>query len=222
MNACHRARGFGLAPPLLAGLLIASVLPAEAAAQANGGEAASAAAASLRAKAPRQVRVGRVVRVEGALRSSLRRRVVVLELRSRGTWRVIDRDPTSRGGRFATAWRPPTAGFYRLRVRPIDARASATADRVVDVYRSSAASWFGPGLYGRRTACGQTLAPGLVGVAHKRLPCGTRVRFRYRGRSVVASVVDRGPYAGAREWDLTAATKRALGFPSTGAVLSNH
>ena len=223
MNTYLRARGFGLGRTLpLVALLIASVLPAEASAQANGGEAVSASVASVRSKAPRAIRVGGVVRVEGALRSERKRRVVVLELRSRSAWRVVDRDPTARGGRFETAWRPATVGSYRLRVRPIDARAARRADRVVDVYRSSAASWFGPGLYGRRTACGHTLAPGLVGVAHKSLPCGTRVRFRYGGRSVVAPVIDRGPYAGGREWDLTAATKRALGFPSTGAVLSNH
>jgi rare lipoprotein A len=31
-------------------------------------------------------------------------------------------------------------------------------------------------------------------------------------------VIDRGPYVGAREWDLTAATKRRLRFGSTGTV----
>jgi rare lipoprotein A len=31
-------------------------------------------------------------------------------------------------------------------------------------------------------------------------------------------VIDRGPYVAGREWDLTGATKRALGFPSTGTV----
>jgi len=31
-------------------------------------------------------------------------------------------------------------------------------------------------------------------------------------------VIDRGPYVGGREFDLTAATKRALGFGSTGYV----
>ena len=57
-------------------------------------------------------------------------------------------------------------------------------------------------------------------MAHKRLPCGTRVTFRYRGRSVTVRVIDRGPYVGGREWDLTAATKARLGFGSTGTVWS--
>ena len=208
--------------PLLAGALAASIAPAEASAQATGGEAASARATPVRSKAPRDIRVGAVVRVEGALRVAPRRRTVLLELRRRGAWQVVDRDPTARGGRFETTWRPRIAGSYRLRVRPINARSASATGRVVNVYRSSPASWFGPGLYGRRTACGRTLAPGLAGVAHKSLPCGTRVRFRYGGRSVVAPVIDRGPYAGGREWDLTAVTKRALGFPSAGAVLANR
>jgi rare lipoprotein A (peptidoglycan hydrolase) len=55
-------------------------------------------------------------------------------------------------------------------------------------------------------------------VAHKRLPCGTRVTFRHGGRSVTVPVIDRGPFAAGREWDLTSATKRRLGFPDTGTV----
>jgi rare lipoprotein A (peptidoglycan hydrolase) len=31
-------------------------------------------------------------------------------------------------------------------------------------------------------------------------------------------VIDRGPYVGGRDWDLTGATKTRLGFPSTGTV----
>ncbi|MBA3300592.1 MAG: septal ring lytic transglycosylase RlpA family lipoprotein, partial [Thermoleophilaceae bacterium] len=37
-------------------------------------------------------------------------------------------------------------------------------------------------------------------------------------REVTVRGVDRGPYAGNREFDLTAATKRKLGFGSTGTV----
>ena len=92
--------------------------------------------------------------------------------------------------------------------------------RKVHVYRAGHASWYGPGLYGNGTSCGGALTPGRLGVAHKSLPCGTRVTFRYRGRSATVPVIDRGPYAAGREWDLTAATKRKLGFGSTGTVWS--
>lgn len=84
--------------------------------------------------------------------------------------------------------------------------------------RSAGASWYGPGLYGRRTACGQTLRAATIGVAHRRLPCGTLVKFVYRGRAVIAPVIDRGPYVRGRAWDLTAAASEALGFKGVGRV----
>jgi rare lipoprotein A (peptidoglycan hydrolase) len=90
------------------------------------------------------------------------------------------------------------------------------------VYRPAAASYYGPGLYGGALACGGTLQPGTLGVAHKHLPCGTRVRLRYRGRSLTVPVVDRGPYVGGRDFDLTAATKARLRFPDVGVVLSTR
>jgi len=52
--------------------------------------------------------------------------------------------------------------------------------------------------------------------------CGTKVHLRYRGNSVKVPVIDRGPYAGGREYDLTAATKEALGFPDVGNVLTTR
>jgi Lytic transglycolase len=85
-------------------------------------------------------------------------------------------------------------------------------------WRYGGASWYGPGLWGRSTACGQTLRPQTMGVAHKTLPCGTRVKFVYRGRAVVTQVIDRGPYVDGRAWDLTKATGDALGFEGVGRV----
>ena len=38
------------------------------------------------------------------------------------------------------------------------------------MYRKAAASWYGPGLYGNKLACGGTLEPGTIGVANKTLP----------------------------------------------------
>jgi rare lipoprotein A len=54
------------------------------------------------------------------------------------------------------------------------------------------------------------------------MPCGTKLTLRYGGRSVRVKVIDRGPFAGGREFDLTAATKNRLGFGSTGTVLSSR
>lgn len=85
-------------------------------------------------------------------------------------------------------------------------------------WRYGGASWYGPGLWGNSTACGQTLRPQTMGVAHKTLPCGTTVKFVYGGRSVVTQVIDRGPYIDGRAWDLTKAVSDALGFEGVGRV----
>lgn len=85
-------------------------------------------------------------------------------------------------------------------------------------FRWAGASWYGPGLYGNGTACGQTLRRYTIGVAHRSLPCGTMVKFVYRGRAVVAPVIDRGPYVKGRAWDLTAAASEALGFEGAGRL----
>lgn len=83
-------------------------------------------------------------------------------------------------------------------------------------WKSAGASWYGPGLYGRTTACGQTLRPGTLGVAHKNLPCGTAVKFRHRGHVLITRVIDRGPYIRGRAWDLTEAASEVLDFESVG------
>jgi hypothetical protein len=72
------------------------------------------------------------------------------------------------------------------------------------------ATWYGPGFYGRRTACGLRLRRSTEGVAHKSLPCGTAVTFYHRGHLETVPVIDRGPYARRVSWDLTAATARNL------------
>jgi len=92
----------------------------------------------------------------------------------------------------------------------------------VNVYRLAAASWYGPGLYGNRLGCGGTLTAGRIGVAHKTLPCGSRLTLRHRGRSLRVRVIDRGPYAGGREYDLTEATARKLRFRGHGPILTTR
>ena len=66
-------------------------------------------------------------------------------------------------------------------------------------------SWYGPGMYGSRTACGVTLTKTVKGVASRTLPCGTKVTFRNpdNGRSITVPVIDRGPYVSGRIWDLS-------------------
>lgn len=84
--------------------------------------------------------------------------------------------------------------------------------------RWAGATWYGPGLYGNRTACGRVLRPHTVGVAHRSLPCGTMVKFLHRGRRIVTRVIDRGPYTRGNAWDLTNGARRALRFNGAGKV----
>jgi rare lipoprotein A (peptidoglycan hydrolase) len=79
-------------------------------------------------------------------------------------------------------------------------------------------SWYGPHLYGHRTACGQALTKTLVGVAHRTLPCGTLVTFRYNGVTMNVPVIDRGPYVSGRTWDLSNGACRRLNHCFTGSI----
>lgn len=112
-------------------------------------------------------------------------------------------------------------------VRHLQSSAGLAANGVVNLYtrkaiagrmRTQKASWYGPGFWGRRTACGKKLRKWTVGVAHRSLPCGTRVVFAYRGRWVRAKVIDRGPYAKGRKWDLTRALAWQLGAARAGTA----
>jgi rare lipoprotein A (peptidoglycan hydrolase) len=82
------------------------------------------------------------------------------------------------------------------------------------------ASWYGPGLYGRRTASGEVLRPGDFTAAHRTLPFGTclRVLNLDNGRSVEVRVNDRGPFASGRILDVSEAAARALGMHGRGVV----
>jgi rare lipoprotein A len=210
------------------GQVAGSPVPPAAAAPGTAVSAPKAVtlAARLRGRSPRHVLRGARVRVRGTLGPGLAARTVRLQVRRRGHWATVDRARTGDGGRFRASWRPRRTGRFRMRVRfagdGLNAAAERRIPRRIYVYRRSQASWYGPGLYGGGLACGGRLHPGTLGVAHKTLPCGTRVTFRYRARSVTMPVIDRGPYVAGREWDLTGAAKGRLRFPSTGTVWSTH
>jgi len=65
-------------------------------------------------------------------------------------------------------------------------------------------------LQGNRLACGGRMRSGELGVAHRTLPCGTKVMLKYQGASVTVPVIDRGPFVSGRDFDLTAATAQRL------------
>lgn len=103
---------------------------------------------------------------------------------------------------------------------PLPASATAAVPGIVfsSPMRRAAATWYGPGLYGNGTACGQTLRPRTIGVAHRTLPCGTTVKLSYHGRSLVTRVIDRGPYTRGNDFDLTNGARLALDFEGVGRL----
>lgn len=171
----------------------------------------------------RDVHAGAVVHVRGTLLPRGRGRRIVVEAGSNGRWHAVAHARTRRNGHFDARVATHVPGSQRLRVRFAGDRRNARTRAgagTLQTFRPGLASWYA--LYGNRTACGQTLTAGTLGVANKTLPCGTMVTFRYGSREVTVPVIDRGPYAGGREWDLTGATARALGFGSVGVVWSTR
>jgi hypothetical protein len=170
-----------------------------------------------RARVERRGRVGRKVQIRGRVRPSGTRRGITVRV---GGDKLRTR--TGRGGRFVVRWKPDRPGRERVRVRAtgnlVAAGSRAKAGRVT-VFRTAEASWYGPGLYGNGVACGGRLTPSTIGVAHKSLPCGTKLTIRYHGRQVRAKVIDRGPFIPGREFDLTEALKNRLGMGGLGTIL---
>src|SRR4051794_25340221 len=128
------------------------------------------------AAAGRQAMLGQVVSFRGKALSGTRMAVQRLD---RGAWVTVATSTAGRSGRYVASWRADHAGVFKVRTVPAGGtgvRASAVGNaQQMTVYRSAVATWFGKGLYGRKTACGQTLSAHLMGVAHKTLPCGTLV-----------------------------------------------
>ncbi|MDY4041963.1 MAG: RlpA-like double-psi beta-barrel domain-containing protein [Collinsella sp.] len=74
----------------------------------------------------------------------------------------------------------------------------------------------GDGFMGGTTANGETVTETSMGIAMLNVPFGTRIEISYGGRSVIAYVNDRGPYAHGRVIDMQPAVARALGFLNVG------
>src|SRR4051795_6288129 len=142
--------------------------------------------------------------------------IAKLQIQRRGRWVTLDRDRTNDAGRFVLRKRIRAAMSSRARVR-LNSGQTRLLGRL-NVYRQALASWYGPGLFGNKLGCGGTLQAGSLGVANKSLPCGTKVTLRHHGRVLRVPVIDRGPYVGGREYDLTAATARKLGFSGHGPI----
>ena len=215
--------------------IAAAVALPTAAYAATGGQAAPSTAADPAAQGPAAgaeglavppgLLVHHVASLHGTLAGAGANAPVAIERldAARGTWTTIAGARTAADGTFTAQWRADHIGRFTLRAVPggaavADAGQSSAPTAQLTVYRAATASWFGPGFYGKRTACGETMSPTLLGVAHRSLPCGTLVDVSYAGHSLTVPVVDRGPYRSGVSWDLTTATASALGLDQTARI----
>jgi rare lipoprotein A (peptidoglycan hydrolase) len=163
--------------------------------------------------------------VSGSLPSAYAGRTVTIELwgsKTKWAWQPVATAQVASNGTFSGVWETNHIGRFSIRAvtgSAAVASASAAPPSVsVTVYRPSIATLYGPGFYGRRTACGVVLHRYTIGLANRTLPCGTPVAVYYQGRTLIVPVIDRGPYAHHADWDLTMATGRILGITETETI----
>lgn len=228
MNAGIPIRGLAIA---LSGVALA--LPSTALAGngggGNGGTPAPAPAASgpvdpsFALSARHALFLGRALAISGSEPAAAGKTVNIEARQSTDAWLQVAAVAADPRGNFTTTWRPTSYGQFQIRgvvagtAQASDA-SSSSAPRTVVVYKAAKATWYGPGFYGKKTACGERLTRRLVGVANRHLPCGTQVEISYHGHRLVAPVIDRGPYAHHAQWDLTAATAKRLGMTVTSRI----
>jgi rare lipoprotein A len=169
---------------------------------------------------PSPILQGHLTVAQGTLSASDAGQPVSLEIeQSNGIWEAVATNTVAADGSFSIPWRASVTGALTARV--VSGALAATASSVstplttLDVMNVVIATWYGPGFYGHRTACGQTLTKHILGVAHRSLPCGTPVTLDYNGHTITVPVIDRGPYANGATFDLTSATAQALGVKET-------
>jgi rare lipoprotein A (peptidoglycan hydrolase) len=195
-------------------ILVAATTSHAASGSATGG-ASSPEPVPVSEPAPLSQQLGRVQLASGSTGDAVKTLQLILNAKDfgpvdesgvfdQGTSEAVQRFQSSKGlavdGVVGPKTRPALLGLMTVRI----------------------ATWYGPGFYGSRTACGQRLDRSTLGVAHKTLPCGTKVTFYHAGRFLTVPVIDRGPYANGASWDLTAATARRIGMLSTARVRAIH
>jgi rare lipoprotein A len=206
-----------------------ALLPSAAAGQTGGqpvpgSQDAGPVDPGFQLSARRSLLVGGTLRVRGVAPGDAGTNVRIERSDASGLWVPVGAAQTAGDGSFRASWRPDVAGRFTLRAVLDDSGSSqasaarSSPPRPVTVYRPATASWYGPGFFGRRTACGGRLGRTTVGVAHRGLACGTPVAIAYRGKSIVVPVIDRGPFVRGIQWDLTGAAAKRLGVTVTSRV----
>jgi rare lipoprotein A len=187
--------------------------------------------------APAGELVGDVVSVSGVVAGTRPGDAVVVQRADAvAGWMTMANAVVGADGHYSASFKADRAVKTTLRAVPassaataasrsvvVAAGAAAPEGRALTLYRRAKVTWYGPGFYGRKTACGIRLKKATLGVANKTLPCGTMVDLYNNGQTVTVPVIDRGPFRKGASYDLTAATAAAIGVVATqtiGAVRS--
>ncbi|HVQ53828.1 MAG TPA: septal ring lytic transglycosylase RlpA family protein, partial [Thermoanaerobaculia bacterium] len=188
----------------------AVISPSALAQEPSGGATAPAAApapAPFRLSGGGGALLGKKVRFRGTVDAKLAGRPVVVQSFDPVTeaWTKQAKTTVKPDGTFLARWKARKIGQFRTRalIGGSARTAAASPELPLTVFRPAIATWYGPGFYGNKTACGIELTETLVGVAHRTLPCGTIVAVHYGSTTILAPVVDRGPFGGEAKWDLT-------------------
>jgi rare lipoprotein A len=200
----------------------AVISPSALAQEPSGGaEAPVAAPPPFRLSGGGGALLGKKVRFRGTVDAKLAGRRVVVQAFDPATeaWAKQAKTTVKPDGTFLARWKAHKIGQFRTRALiGGSARTAASPELTLTVFRPAIATWYGPGFYGRTTACGIRMTRKLLGVAHRKLPCGAQVALTYKGKAITVPVVDRGPFKRGRSWDLTSAAATALGFAYTDRI----
>jgi rare lipoprotein A (peptidoglycan hydrolase) len=219
-GAIASSGGTGIAP----GASPQPAQPAPSAQTQPGNSTVTASGDGMTIAATASTFLSNQLRFSGSVPSSYAGATVEIERLGHQTgwkWAATTQSRIAGDGSFSAVWRANHIGRFAIRAVVVSSGprgAAASPTLTVTVYRSAVATQYGPGFWGSRTACGQTLRQRTLGVANRTLKCGTPVAIYYRGRTITVPVIDRGPYANGADWDLTAATARALGIGGTASI----
>jgi rare lipoprotein A len=163
----------------------------------------------------RAVLTGSPVAIRGRLLPADGGHVVHLMRWGAHGWQQLAWSRTGRRGGFLLRSRAASTGSTPLKVTFAGdgqhGGASAAAGTLVGL-EQTVASWYDDA---GNTACG---FHAYYGVANKTLPCGTHVTLAYGGRTVVATVDDRGPFVAGRDYDLNQNVAATLGMHGVATV----
>ena len=173
--------------------------------------------------APATVVEGQKTTATGTLSTADAGQPVSLEIEQKsGAWDAVATKEVGADGSFSISWKANAVGQFAARVVSGAFASSvasvSTPQTTLVVVKSVIATWYGPGMYGNHTACGEKLTKHILGVADRTLPCGTPITLFYGGQSITVPVIDRGPYANGATFDLTLATAQSLGIVETVKV----